>query len=182
MAILKLALGRQNAIGGVVAAVTVDETGKFGPQYKVDFENGDTIYVNTDPFDRQMGFHKITPDQLVGQTVTLWKKPVPGDDTGRKGYFNVELGSAPAGGTAAASGGVGGYADNDDYVARDLRTRGVPLPAVTLDDMADKYQECLAKAHAIVTDYQETFETSMGPDALTSIAATLYIERNKRGA
>ena len=70
---------------------------------------------------------------------------------------------------------------------RDLRALGLPAKrASSFEEVVDKYAECLGKAHALVTDYNDTFageDTSraLSADVVTSVAATLLIQRQKEG-
>lgn len=176
MGILKLQLGRENAISGEVASITVDESGQYGPQYLVTFTTGDTMYQNVAPFDRQCQFHKTSPDELVGKELTFWRKPMPNDPTGTKGYFNIEFGLSGAPVSQVRQAAMAG-----DYVGADLKARGVPVTVPTLDEMVQRYQECLGRAMALTDDFSETFERTFTMSEVKDIATTLFIERNKRG-
>jgi hypothetical protein len=175
MAILKLGLGRDNAIVGNVVNVTLSE-GQYNVQYKFDFDNGDILYLNKDLVEKQTQRLQILPNELTGM-VTFWKKPMPNDPTGRKGYLNIELGGTPT----SRPNKVAEAARNDDYVGRDLRNAGLPLAATTYETVKDRYAECLGDAIAILADAAEMHQTSFTPAEITAAAATLFIERNKRG-
>jgi hypothetical protein len=177
MSILKLALGRQNAISGTIVHMELDTTGKFGAQYKFTMDSDDLLYLSKDAVERQTARLNLTPDELVGQVVTFWKKPMDNDPTGTKGFLNIELGAS---GTRVAH-----VARNDDAVGRDLRAQGIDIKrASTFEEVVDKYAECLGKAHALVDDYNQTLAApgrELPPEVTTSVAATLLIERHKAG-
>lgn len=177
MSILKLALGRENAISGTVTQVELDTTGKFGPQYKFTLDTDDLLYLSKDAVDRQTARLNLTPDELIDKQVTFWKKPMDGDVTGTKGYVNIELGASGV--------RVSAVARADDVVARDLRAQGIPIArAKSFDEVVDKYAECLGKAHALVEDFNQTLAApgrELPPEVTTSVAATLLIERHKAG-
>lgn len=174
MAILKLQIGKPNAISGVVSSVEAVE-GRFGAQYRVTFDTGDDLYLPKDGFDRQIQRMNKQPEELAGETVTFWKKPVDGDVTGTKGYLNIDLGNtAPANRVAAA-------ALNDDYVGRDLRARGVPLSATTYEQIKDQFVECLGDAIAILREVEETMGFTHTPAEVVAVAHGLKISREKAG-
>lgn len=178
MAILKLATGKDAAISGVIESITAVE-GKFGPQAKIEFVNGDQLYLNVEHVDRQLKRLGKSYEEMTGETVTIWKKPMDTDPT--KGFLNIDLG-APRGGVSLAD-----TARNDDVVGRDLRAAGLPVKrATSFDEVVDKYTECLGRAHAVVSDYNDTFaseapDRALPPEVVTSVAATLLIERTKQG-
>lgn len=176
MSILKLALGKQNAISGTIQAVTLDTTGKFGPQYKVDFTSGDTLYLPKDGFERQATRLNKLPNEMDGMTVTFWKKPMDNDPTGTKGYLNIDLGAS-----GTTTGAVRSAAMSDDYVGRDLRSHGIPVKATTYEEIKDTYAVCLGDAISMLNDASETMGVPFTPAEYTSVAACLFIERNKRG-
>jgi hypothetical protein len=179
MAVLKLAVGRDAAIAGEITRVDQSGTSKFGkPQYKLTFTSGDELYLDCDRVDQQLRRSNRDVPSLIGSLVTIWKKPMADDPT--KGFLNIDFmgaGSAPS--TTRTT------AQNDDYVGRDLRRRDVAVQrATSLDEISDKYMECLGKAHAVVLDYNETFGAqgvALPPESITQVAATLFIERNKAG-
>jgi hypothetical protein len=177
MSILKLALGRSNAISGTIHAVELDTTGKFGPQYKFSLDSDDLLYLSKDAVERQATRLNLTPDELIGKTVTFWKKPMDNDPTGTKGFLNIELGASGV--------RVANVARNDDVAGRDLRAAGLSIAhAKSFDEVVDRFAECLGKAHALVEDYNQTCAApgrELPPEVATSVAATLYIERNKAG-
>lgn len=112
---------------------------------------------------------------MIGEAVTIWKKPMDGDPV--KGFLNIELGT-----WGAKSSAVALAVHTDDYVGRDLRARGVTIvPKLTLDEIVDRYAACLGKAHALVADYKESLGVELPPEAVTSVAATLFIESRKAG-
>jgi hypothetical protein len=177
MSILKLALGRQNAISGTIVNTELDTTGKFGAQYKFTMDSDDLLYLSKDAVERQTQRLNLTPDELVGKTVTFWKKPMDNDPTGTKGFLNIELGAS---GTRVAN-----VARNDDVVGRDLRARGIDIKrASTFEEIVDRYSECVGKAHALWTDYNDTLAApgkELPPEVITSMAATMLIARDKSG-
>lgn len=175
MSILKLALGKQNAISGTINTVTLDTTGKFGPQYRVEFTTGDSLYVPKDGFERQATRLNKLPDELAGETVTFWKKPMDNDPTGTKGYLNLDLGAS---GTMTATRAA---MIADDYVGRDFRSHGVTLKATSYEEIKDRYAACLGDAVALLGDAAETLGVPFTPQEYVAAAATLFIERNKRG-
>lgn len=175
MAILKLQNGKENAITGTVANVTLDSSGNFGPQYKVELTTGDCIYVNKDPFERQANRLQKLPNELSGEVVTLWKKADTSDPTGKKGFFNLDLGNTSVNKLTQA-------VMAEDYVGRDLRNAGVPVKATTYEEIVEKYQRSLASAVSITADATESLDLPFTSADITAIAATLFIEANKRGA
>jgi hypothetical protein len=181
MAILKLALGRENALSGTISAVDLDTTGRYGAQWRVTFDTNDVLYLPKDAVERQCERAGKTPNELIGEMVTFWRKPMPDDPTKTKGYLNLEFGAGgtPVGATRTFAAGA---QYRDDQVGRDLRANGVAVSATTYEEIKDRYVECLADAVAITSDAAQSFE-AFSPDAHTvsSVAATLFIERNKRG-
>lgn len=175
MAILKLNIGRQHAVSGTVQTVELDTTGKFGAQYKVTFITGDTMWIAKDAADRQMARLSLLPNEMEGETLTFWKKPTAEDPN--KSYLNIERGASGV--------SVADVARNDDVQARDLRSVGVQVKrAQSFDEVVDKYAECLGKAHALVTDYNDSLAADgrqLPPEVTTAVAATLLIERSKAG-
>lgn len=173
MAILKLALGKQNAISGTVQSVTLSE-GKFGPQYKVTFTSGDDLYLPKDGFERQVARMNKLPNELDGTLVTFWKKPMDGDPTGTKGFLNIDLGNT-------ASNAIARGALTEDNVTRDLRTHGVLAPKKDYDQIKADFTACLADAVAILNDAQETLGVPFTPAEYISVAHGLCIARQKAG-
>lgn len=174
MAILKVALGKQNAVSGTVSSVSLAD-GKFGQQYRITFDTGDDLYLPKDGFERQAARANLLPNEYEGKVVTIWRKPMDGDHTGTKGYWNIDIGN-----TAGAN-RVADVARNDDYVGRDLRSAGVPLKATSYEEIKDKYVACLGDAVAILRDAEETLGVPFTPAEYMSAAATLYIQRTKVG-
>lgn len=176
MSILKVGIGRNAGIHATPAAIE-ESTGKFGPQYKVSLGNGDDFYVNTGPLEQQVQYHKLDSVQdLIGKEAYFWRKPMADDPS--KAFFNIEFGSGPSNGVANA-------AHEDDFVGRSLRNHGAmpALPAMSFDDIKDKYVASLGAAVAIADDFTAfTDGVALPPEQIVSIAATLFIERNKRGA
>ena len=176
MAILKLAIGREYALTGTIEQMQEVE-GKFGAQAQVDFTSGDTVYLPLDKAQQQVTRLGKDFAGMVGEAVTIWKKPMRDDPT--KGFLNIELGAK------GAAVNVASVARNDDYVGRDLRAQGIAVKrSASLDEIVDKYAECLGRAHALVTDYNDTLAQdgrSLPPEIVTSVAATIMIERHKAG-
>ena len=176
MAILKLAIGREYALTGTIEQMQEDE-GKFGAQAQVDFTSGDVVYLPLDKAQQQVTRLGKDFASMAGEAVTIWKKPMRDDPT--KGFLNIELGAK------GASVNVASVARNDDYVGRDLRAQGIAVKrSASLDEIVDKYAECLGRAHALVTDYNDTLAPEGGTlptEAVTSVAATLLIAREKAG-
>lgn len=170
MAIIKLALGRENAVSGRVTGIEVEE-GQYGPQYKVTFESGDVMYQNKEPFDRQLQYRKLTPPEMIGEEFTFWRKPMPGDASGTKGYFNIELGAS---GVPAAVAGAAAHATNGHAVAAG--------PKVTFDELASHYGKCLAMANVLAVEFQEATGREVATETVQDIASSLYIESNRKGA
>lgn len=177
MAILKLTPGLQNAVSGTIDQVDLDTSGKFGPQYKVTFTTGDLCYLPKDGFERQAARLQLLPNELAGQAVTFWKKPMADDPSGMKGFLNIDLGIRPGSGTTT----VATYARADDNVGRELRNHGIPLSATTYEEIKDRYTACLGDSVAILNDAAETLGVVFTAAEITSVAATLFIERNRRG-
>lgn len=173
MAILKLALGKNNAISGTVQSVTLAE-GKFGAQYRVTFTTGDDLYLPKDGFERQVSRLNKLPNELDGETVTFWKKPMADDPTGTKGFLNIDLGNTT--GNAIARGAL-----TEDNVTRDLRNHGVLAPKKDYDQIKADFVACLSDAIAILNDATETFEVPFTPAEVISVAHGLCIARQKAG-
>lgn len=175
MAILKLGLGKQNAISGTVQSVTLDTAGKFGPQYKVELTTGDTIYLNKDPMDRQLQRLGKLPNELDGETVTFWKKADPNDANGIKGFLNIDLGNT------ARNASLAMRAMSDDNVTRDLRNHGVLPSKKDYDQIKTDFVACLGDAVAILRDAEETLGVPFTPAEYISVAHGLAIARQKAG-
>jgi hypothetical protein len=175
MAILKLVPGREHAIAGAVQYVTLEpsKNPKFGDQYKVEFATGDCVYLPKDGYERQVARLNKLPNELDGEVVTFWKKPMDTDPT--KGFLNIELGNKPSGVRVAEA------ARNDDHIGRDLRNAGLPVAATSYEQIKDTYVACLGDAVAILQDTTETLGVPFTPAEITAAAATLFIERNRKG-
>lgn len=178
MAILKLRNGKHNAISATVQAIehVPTKNPKYKDQYRITLDTGDDLYCDESATERQVERLKLDGVlDLVGKQVTFWKRAMDGEDENGKGYLNIDLGNtAPANRVAAA-------ALNDDYVGRELRARGVPLSATTYEQIKDKYTESLGDAIALMRDAEETMQFASTPAEIVAVAATLFIERNKRG-
>ena len=175
MAILKLGLGKQNAIAGTVQSVALTD-GKFGQQYRVTFDTGDDLYLPKDGFERQVARMNKLPNELDGTLVTFWKKPMDGDPTGTKGFLNIDLGNTAGGSNSIARGAL-----TEDNVTRDLRNYGVLAPKKDYEQIKADYVACLGDAVAILRDAEETLGVPFTPAEYMSAAATLYIQRSKAG-
>ena len=174
MAILKVALGKQNAVSGTVSSVSLAD-GKFGQQYRITFDTGDDLYLPKDGFERQASRANLLPNEYEGKVVTIWRKPMDGDHTGTKGYWNIDLGN-----TSGAS-RVSDAARNDDNVGRELRSHGIAIKATSYEELKDQYVSCLGDAVAILRDAEETLGVPFTPAEYMSAAATLYIQRTRAG-
>ena len=176
MAILKLVVGPEHALTGTIEQMQEVE-GKFGAQAQVDFTSGDTVYLPLDKAQQQVTRLGKDFASMAGEAVTIWKKPMRDDPS--KGFLNIELGAK------GAAVNVASVARNDDHVGRDLRAAGIPIKrATSFDEIVDKYAECLGRAHALVTDYNDTLAApgkELPPEVVTAIAATLLISREKSG-
>ncbi len=177
MAILKLTPGREYAVAGTVSAVRLEpsKNPKFKDQYAITLASGDLLYLDKDAVERQAARLSKLPNELEGETLTFWKKPLDTDPS--RGYLNIDLGAAPG----SSVNRVAAAARNDDYVGRDLRNAGVPLPSTSYDAIKDKYVECLGDTHSILSDASALTGVPFTPAEYTSVAATLFIERNKKG-
>ncbi|MCA2991950.1 hypothetical protein [Gemmatimonas sp.] len=182
MAILNLVPGKENAIGGTIGDMELLESQFKAPdgskkfQYKFTLATGDAVYLDKDAVERQTARMNKLPNDLIGETVTFWKKPMPNDPTGKKGYLNIDLGN-----TAPRVAQMAQAALTEDNVTRDLRTHGAIPPKKDYDQIKAEYVACLADAVAIIRDTNEAFDESLGGDAIMSAAATLYIQRTKAG-
>jgi hypothetical protein len=176
MAILKLTIGREYALTGTIEQMQEVE-GKFGAQAQVDFTSGDTVYLPLDKAQQQVTRLGKDFASMQGEAVTIWKKPMRDDPT--KGFLNIELGAK------GAAVNVADIARRDDVVGRDLRAAGIAVKRVaSLDEIVDRYAECLGRAHALVTDYNDTLAgegKDLPSEIVTNVAATLLIARDKAG-
>lgn len=177
MAILKLVPGKENAVAGTVEQVTLEpsKNPKFKDQYKIALTTGDVLYLDKDAVERQAARLQKLPNELEGETVTLWKKPMESDPS--KGFLNIDLGARPSVGAQR----MAQAALTEDNVTRDLRAHGAIPPKKDYDQIKAEYVACLADAVAIIRDTNEAFDESLGGDAIMSAAATLYIQRTRVG-
>lgn len=178
MAILKLKNGKHNGVVATIANVehVPTKNPKYKDQYGFTLETGDMIYCDEGATDRQVERLKLDGVMdLVGKTVTFWKRAMDGEDENGKGYLNIDLGNT------VGSNGVAQRAIAEDNVTRDLRNHGVLAPKKDYDQIKSEYVACLGDAIAILNDATETFGTPFTPAEVTSVAATLYIQRSKAG-
>ena len=176
MAILKIGMGRDNGVYGTIASMKIvpPSNPKFPPQYECTLESGDVVFMNKDPLERQAARLELLPNELVGIPLVFWKKPM--DDDPNKGYLNIEKATKPTGNA------VRGAAMDDDYVGRDLRANGVPIKATTFEQIKDQYVETLGAAVSLAGEFEAFTDGKPLTEAgVLSIAATLFIERNRKG-
>jgi hypothetical protein len=87
MAILKLANPNDEATLNVTGCEMVE--GNFGPQIKIDADNGDTLYVPEASFIRQMDRMGIAePSDAVGKTLHFFR--APNSKPGGKPFWNID--------------------------------------------------------------------------------------------
>ena len=172
MSIIKPEIGRQHAVSINVAAIE-EIKGQFGQQYQFTTEAGDVLYAPKDALDRQAVYHKLLGiTELIGRDVLFWRKPMA--DNPAKSFWNIE---PDVKGSAVAAG-----ASEDDYVARDLRNAGVmPKKVGTFDDIIDTYTNSLGRAVEVAKDFEAFTSGPLSEQGILAIAATLFIERNRKG-
>lgn len=176
MAILKLQPGREHAIAGTVSQVFLEpsKNPKFKDQYKIVLSSGDLLYLDKDAVERQAARLQKLPNELAGESLTFWKKPMNDDPT--RGFLNIDLGAQTNYGATAAN-----AARDEQYVARDLSRVGVAMPTTTYEDIKVKYAESLGDAIGLLNDTTESLGVVFTPAEMLAAAATLFIERSKRG-
>lgn len=152
----------------------VEAKGNFGPQIRFDGNDGNglvSIFEKLERVDEQLARIGLNRQSVIGKTITISKEQV----TGARGSF-------PA--LRIALFGSGQKANSNGAHVRtppQSNTQGGPLPyeaaSVPSQAIIDRYASCLQAARVIAADQGITEQT-----AVTAIAATLFIESNRRAA
>jgi len=200
MAILKL----QNVGDAHQARVTMCEAveGKFGPQVKLQFENGDLLFLPADSAHRQLlhaGFPDVGEDgtaranlhAVVGNTLAFFRSP--NKKAGSAPYWNVTIanGAPPAPSkrlagpdTATATPTtVPGVAPKPQTPASHSTTTSAMSKALTAPAARSRTQVAAAYAWALATAHAAQVATLGSTDAaaVQAGAATLIIQLEKSG-
>lgn len=196
MAILKL----PNVGDAHQARVTMCEAveGNFGPQVKLQFENGDLLFLPADSAHRQLlhaGFADVGDDNnpradlhaVAGNTLSVFR--TPNKKSGSAPYWNVTI---PTGAPPAPSKRLAGpdtatvvpgaapkaAAPASHSTTTSAMSKALSAPATrSRAQVAAAYAWCLTTAHAA----QMATLAATTPDAAQAGAATLLIQLEKSG-
>jgi hypothetical protein len=169
MPILKLKEAGDSAFLTIATAEVVQ--GEYGKQVRFDSTDGNTLYVPESSVERQLERLQYELPETVGMTLKFSR--AASNKQGAAPYWNIDVSETPK-----KNGGTPKNEKQSDEPTK--RTNG-HTDKPTLDDLVHSYGECLAAA---VNQYKPWLESKgVTPDAnaVARMAATIFIERNRRG-
>jgi hypothetical protein len=172
--------------------------GNFGPQVKLQFENGDLLFLPADSAHRQLlhaGFADVGDDNnpradlhaVAGNTLSVFR--TPNKKSGSAPYWNVTIptGAPPAPSKRLAGPDtatvVPGAAPKAAAPASHSTTTSAMSKALTAHPTRSRAQVAAAYAWALATAHAAQVATlgSTTPDAVQAGAATLLIQIERSG-
>jgi hypothetical protein len=174
MAILKLQEAGEEITLDLVSVEVVQ--GNFGQQVKFDANTGDCLYVPLASVERQLDRCGVADvSELSGKTIHFSR--AASNRPGGKPFWNLDR------------------AREGDVVAKPNGKPPVSKPAAVpysspgllpgenprFDDLINSYGECLAAANSEIAPVLKKAGYEVTSDTLTSVAATLFIQRTRAG-
>jgi hypothetical protein len=177
MAILKLQEAGEEITLDLESVSIVE--GNFGQQVKFDANTGDCLYVPLSSVERQLdrcGVAEVA--ELTGKTIHFSR--AASNKPGGKPFWNLD--KARNGDVVAKPNGAAPKTSAPKAPAVPYSSPGLlPGENPLFDELINKYGECLAAANSEIAPVLKKAGYEVTADTLTSVAATLFINRTRAG-
>jgi hypothetical protein len=178
MSIIKLKnAGEEITLEIAAVEIVPSQDPKMGAQVKFDTPSGDTLYVGESAVERQLDRCGVaTIEELAGQTIHFSR--AANKNPAFPPYWNLD--KARNGDVVAKPNGAAPKATAPKAPAPPYSSPGLlPGENPKFDDLINSYGECLAAANSEIAPVLKKAGYEVTAETLTSVAATLFIQRTR---
>jgi hypothetical protein len=180
MSIIKLKnAGEEITLEIAAVEIVPSQDPKMGAQVKFDTPSGDTLYVGESAVERQLDRCGVaTIEELAGQTIHFSR--AANKNPAFPPYWNLDRAregdkvAKPTNGNGAAK-ATAPKAPAVPYSSPGL----LPGENPKFDDLINSYGECLVAANSEIAPVLKKAGYEVTAETLTSVAATLFIQRTR---